>query len=91
MCIRDRSKTYFSVVSNRSRNTESLKSFSDSCSSVSSSLAACLDCDCSTYCVSPCSILKADRLNFLNLVIYIKTSVFCDFLSFFDRADSIAI
>ena len=43
------SKTYFTLISYRSRNTECLKSFSDSCCCISCSSAAFFDCDSCTY------------------------------------------
>ena len=85
------SKTYFSVVSNRTRDTECLKTLADCCSSISSLCASFLDCDCSTYCVSPASVLKTDRLNLLHLIIYIQTSIFGNLLRLFDGADTIAV
>ena len=85
------SKTYLSVVCNGTRDTECLKTLSDCCSSISGSCASLLDCDRSAYGVSPASVLKTDRLDFLYLIVYVKPSVFCDFLSLFDRADTIAV
>ena len=84
-------KAYFTGISNGTGNTESLKSFADCCSCVSCSLTALLNCNCSAYNVSPASIFKADRLDFLNLVIYVKSSVFCDFFSFFKGSDAVAV
>ena len=49
------------------------------------------DCDCSTYCICPASVLETDWLNAFDLIVYIKTCVFCDFLSFFDRSNAIAV
>ena len=59
------SKTYFTLVSNGTRDTESLKALSDSCSSVGSLAAVLFDSDCCAYDVCPACILKADRLNVL--------------------------
>ena len=85
------SKTYFTCVCNGSRDTESLKAFSDSCCCVSGSSAAFFDRDSCTYCVSPASVLEADRLNAFDLIVNVQSCVFSDFLSFFDRSDSIAV
>ena len=43
------SKTYFTLVSNGTRDTESLKAFSDSCSSLGSLAAVLFDSDCCAY------------------------------------------
>ena len=85
------SKTYFSLVSNGTRDAESLKTFTDRSSSICGTAAAFLDRDRSAYCVSPASVLKADRLDFLYLIIYVKASILCDLLSFFDGCDAIAV
>ena len=85
------SKTYFSLVSNGTRDTESLKTFTDRSSSVCGTAAAFLDRDRGAYCVSPASVLKADRLDLLYLIIYVKASILCDLLSIFDGCDSIAV
>ena len=85
------SKTNLSVLCNRSRDTESLKTFTDGCGSLGSLSCALLDGDGSTYCVSPACILETDWLNALNHAVYIKTCVFCDLLSFFDRSDTITV
>ena len=65
------SKTYFSVVSNRTWNTESLKTFTDCCSSISSSSTTFLNSDSCTYCVSPACIFKTNWLNLFNLFVNI--------------------
>ena len=85
------SKTYFSLVSNGTRDTESLKTFTDRSSSICSTAAAFLDRNRSAYCVSPASVLKADWLDLLYLIIYVKASILCDLLSFFDGCDAIAV
>ena len=54
---------------------EAEKTLTDSSCSVSSLTAALLDCDCCTNGVSPASILKTDRLDTLDLSIYIQS--FC--------------
>ena len=79
-----------SLVCNRSRDTECLKTFSDCSSSVSSSSAVFFDCDSSTYNVSPACIFKTDRLDSFYLIVNIQSSIFCDFFSFFDRSNSVA-
>ena len=82
-------KTYLTSVSNGTGNAESLETFTDCSSSVSSSSAVLLDCDSSAYCVGPLSVLEADRLNAFDEVINIKTCIFCDLLSLFNGRDSI--
>ena len=84
-------KTYLTSISNGTGNTECLKAFADCSSCFRSLSAALLDCDCSTYSVSPASVLEANRLDFLNLLIYIKTSILSDLLCFFDRSNAIAV
>ena len=75
------SKTNFSLICNRSRNTERLKSFSDCCSSISCLCTSLFDCDSSTYCVSPLSVLETDWLNSFNHLVNVKTSCFSYFCS----------
>ena len=41
--------------------------------------------------VCPASVLEADRLNAFDLIVNVQSCVFSDFLSFFDRSDSIAV
>jgi len=77
------SKPYLTLISNGSRNTECLQSFSDSCCRICCSLASFLDRDCRTCDVSPACIFKADRLDAFDLVIYIQSGIFCDLFSFF--------
>ena len=77
------SKTYFTLVSNGSRNTESLQALSDRCCGVCSCLTALLDGDSCTCDVSPACILETDRLNAFDLVVYVQSGIFCDLLSFF--------
>ena len=85
------SKTYFSLVSNGTRDTESLKTFTDRSSSVCGTAAVLLDRDRSAYCVSPACVLETDRLDLLYLVIYVKACILCDLLSFFNGCDAIAV
>ncbi|GFI57165.1 hypothetical protein IMSAG025_00596 [Muribaculaceae bacterium] len=85
------SKANLTGISNRTRDTESLKALTDCCSSIRSFFAAFLDCDSCAYNICPAGIFKADRLNAFYLVINIKPSIFCDFFSFFDRRDSVAV
>ena len=82
-------KTYLTSVSNGTGNAESLEAFTDSCSSIGSLAAVLLDCDSSAYCVSPLSVLEADRLNAFDEMINIKTCVLCDLLSFFNGSNTI--
>ena len=84
-------KTNLSLVSYRTRDTESLKSLTDSSSSVSSSCAALLDSDSAAYCVSPLSVLKADRLNALNELINVKTLSLAYVSTLFDSVDTVLI
>ena len=74
-------KTDLTLVSNRAGDTESLKSLTDSSSSVSSLCAALLDSDSAAYCVSPLSVLEADRLNALNELVDVKTLSLADISS----------
>ena len=84
-------KTYFTMVSNGTRDTESLKTFTDSGGSVSSSSAVFLDSDSCTYDVSPASVLEADRLDLFDLIINVQTGILCDLLCFFDVSNTIAV
>ena len=84
-------ETYLTVVCYGTRDAEGLKSLTDCCSSVSCVSAVLLDCDCSTYDVSPASILEANGLNALNHVVNIEASVFCNLTSFFDISDTVLI
>ena len=63
------SETNFSLVSNGTRDTESLKTFTDRSSSVCSTAAVLLERDRSAYCVSPACVLETDRLDLLYLVV----------------------
>ena len=85
------SKTYFSLVSNGTRDAESLKTFTDCSSSVCGTAAAFLDRDRSAYRVSPACIFKTDWLDLLYLIVYIQSGILRDLLSFFDRSNAIAI
>ena len=84
-------KTYLTGISYGTRDTESLKTFTDCCSCICCSSSTLLDCDCCTYDVCPASILEADRLNALNLIVYIEAGVLGNLLSFFDRSDTLAV
>ena len=83
------SETNLAAVSYGSRDTEGLKSLTDSGSSLSGRAAVLLDCDCCAYGVSPFCVLKADRLNALDLMVYIKTCGLCYLCSFFNRVDPV--
>ena len=85
------SQTYLTLVCYRTRNTESLKALSDGCSSLGSLAAVLLDCDSGAYDVSPACVLKADRLNALDLVVYIQSGVLRNLLSFLDGSNAIAV
>ena len=84
-------KTNLSLVSYRTRDTESLKSLADSSSSVSSSCAALLDSDSAAYCVSPLSVLEADGLDLLNFMIDVKTLCLADVSTFLDGVDAVVL
>jgi hypothetical protein len=85
------SKTYLTVISNRSGNTETLKTFADCGCSLGCLAAVLLDCDCRAYCICPLCILEADTLYVLNHVIYVKSGILCDLLSFLYVLDAILI
>ncbi len=85
------SKTDLTGVGNGARDTESLKALTDRCSSVGSLAAVLLDRDRSAYGVSPASVLKADRLNLLNLIVNVQAGVLRDLLRLFDGGDAIAV
>ena len=85
------SQTYFTLICYRSWNTESLQTFADSCCCFRSFCTAFFDCDCCTCDVCPASVLKTDWLDAFDLIVYVQTSIFCDFLCFFQRSDSIAV
>ena len=82
-------KTYLAVVSNGTRNTESLEAFTDSLCSISSLRAALLDSDCCAQRISPASILKADRLDVFYDLCNIDALVFANFVCIFNRCDTI--
>ncbi len=84
-------ETNLAGVGNGARDTESLKTLADCSSSVSSLAAVLLDCDGSAYGVSPASVLKADRLNLLNLIVNVQAGVLGDLLRLFDGGDAIAV
>ena len=85
------SQSYLTGVGNGSRNTECLKSFSDSGSGVCSLAAVFLDGNSSANRISPARVLKTDGLNLLHLLIYVKAGIFGNLLCFFDRGDTIAV
>ena len=85
------SKTNLTGICYGTGNTEGLKSLTDCCCCFRCLSAVLLDCDCCAYCVCPASIFKADRLDALYKRIYIKSCILCNFLSFFQRSDSIAV
>ncbi len=82
-------QTYLSAVSDRTRNAERLQAFTDCCGCICCLAASLFDCDCRTDGICPLGIFKADRLNIFYHVIDIQTCILCNFLSFFNRADSI--
>ncbi len=77
------------AVSDGTGNAEGLEAFADGCGSVGSLAAVLLDGDGGAYGVSPLCVLKADGLNVLDHVIYVKTCVLSDLLSLFDGADAV--
>ena len=82
-------KTNFTLICYRTRDTEGLKSLTDSCCSFRSFTTSFFDCDSCAYCVSPFCILEADWLNAFDHFVYVETSGFCNFCCFFDRVDSV--
>ena len=85
------SQTYLTLVSYRTRDTESLQALSDGGGSVGSLAAALLDGDSRAGDVSPACVLKADRLNALDLVVYVQSGVLCNLLCFLERSNAIAV
>ena len=82
-------QTNLSLVCNRTRDAESLKTLADGSSSVSSSAAALLDCDGSTNGVCPLCVFEADRLNALYHLVYIQTGSLGNFRSALDGIDAV--
>ena len=78
-------ETNFSVVSNRTRDTEGLETETDLFSSLCSGLNAVLYSDSGTYYVSPASVLEAYRLDTLNYVICVNALFIAYCLSLFQR------
>ena len=85
------SQTYLTLVCYRTRNTESLKAFSNSCCCVRCLTAALLDGDSSACDVSPACVLEANRLNALYLIVYIQSGILCNLLCFLERSNAIAV
>ncbi len=75
------SKTNFTVISYRTRDTECLQDRSPIASAASGCFCILFDCDSSTYCVSPVCVFETDWLNFFTTFYNIKTSSFCNFLA----------
>ena len=85
------SQTNLTLIGNGAGNTERLQALADCSGSLGSFSAALLDCDGSAYGVSPASVLKANRLDLLNLIVNIQTGILGDLLSLLDGSNSIAI
>ena len=62
-------KTYFTVVSNGTWDTECLNTFADCSSCISSTSTIFFDCNCSTYDVSPASVFETDWLDSFYLIV----------------------
>ena len=84
-------KTNLSVLSNRAGDTESLKTDTDSSSSVSCLGAARLDCDSCAYNICPLSVFEADGLCFFNDLIRVDTVSIADILTLVDRLNTIFV
>ena len=84
-------KANLSLISNRSGDTERLKSLADGGGSVRGPAAALLDRDSGAYGISPAGIFKADGLDLLYLVIYVQSGILGDLLRLFDVRDAIAV
>ena len=81
-------KTNLAVFSNGTGDTESLKTDTDSGSSISSLFAALLNSNSATYSVSPLCILKADRLSFFNNFVRVDTVSIANVLTLINRVNS---
>ena len=84
-------KTHLTGIRNGAGNTKCLKPLADCRSCLGRLAAVLLDSDSRAYGISPARVFKADGLNLLNLIVYVKTCVLCDLLRFFDRGDAIAV
>src|SRR5699024_1138066 len=84
-------QTYFTLVGNRTRDTEGLKALSDGCCSVCGSSAAFLDGDGCACNISPACVLKTDGLDAFDHVVNFQACIFGDLLCFFQRRDSVAV
>ncbi len=85
------SQTYFTGIGNRTRDTKCLQSLSDCCGCVRCPLAALFDRDRSAYGISPARVLKTDRLNAFDLIVYVQTGIFRDLLRLFNRGDAVFV
>ena len=82
-------ETNLTLIGNRAGDAESLKAFTDSSSSVSSSCAALLYSDSAAYSVSPLSVFKTDRLDALYKLVDVKSLSLANISTLFDRADAV--
>mgnify|MGYP000606311573 CR=1 FL=1 len=83
--------TNFTIVGNRTGDTECLQTDTDSFGSFSSVFATFLQCNGRTYYVSPLGIFETDRLSFFTSFIRIKSGSFADCVSFFDVFDAVFV
>ena len=84
-------KAYLTGIGNGSGNTECLKALSDGSRCICSLAAPLFDGNSGAYGISPACVLKADGLDLLHLLVYVKPCVFGNLLSFFDRRNTIAL
>ena len=84
-------ETDLTGIGNGTRDTESLKAFTDGGGRLGCLAAVLLDRDRCAYGVSPACIFKTDRLDALDLVIDIETGILGDLLCFLDGSDSITV
>ena len=83
--------TNLTIVSYRTRDAECLKTFANVLSSFNSVLSLFLQCDSSTYNVSPLSVLKADHLCAFALHVRINAVRFANLVSLFNIFDAVLI
>ena len=84
-------ETDLSVVGNRAGNAEGLKSETDFLCSLGGALYAVLKSDGASDNISPCGILKADRLNALYYAVSVNSGLVADFLRLFDRGNTVLL
>ena len=85
------SETHLTVISDRTWDTECLKTDTDSLSGLCSVLASFLQSDGSSYYICPFRILEADRLRIFASLIRIKTILLANGVSLFDILDTVFV